>query len=322
MKAAQNEKGMVLLLVLVIVALLASLVTEFAFSTLVDLRLTETFRDRTRAWYLAKGGIQAGRMILQEDQNGFDHLGEMWAAGIPAYPVGEEGTVSVAIEDLSARINVNKLLDSFQTLDSDTASRLYRLFDKLGIPEPEAADLTAALTDWIDSDSQPRTAFTLDNGKTIRAEGAEDSHYERLERPYKSKGNPLDTLDELALVKGFTPGVLRQVLPYLTIFGDKKINLNTASAPVLKAMDEAIDDQAAEEIVARRENTPFKNTQEVTTISGLQTMLHAKFSVKGQFFQIDAEGVVNDGVRRATAVVEKVVKNGKLQTTVHYMKVD
>ncbi|MBE0598742.1 MAG: general secretion pathway protein GspK, partial [Desulfuromonadales bacterium] len=54
MRAARNEKGMVLLLVLVVVALLTSLVTEFAFSTLVDMRLTETFRDSTRAWYLAK----------------------------------------------------------------------------------------------------------------------------------------------------------------------------------------------------------------------------------------------------------------------------
>jgi type II secretory pathway component PulK len=74
----QNQDGMALLLVLVIVALLSSLLIEFSFSTLVDLRATETFRDRTKAYYLARGGIEAARMILQEDTNEFDHPSEFW----------------------------------------------------------------------------------------------------------------------------------------------------------------------------------------------------------------------------------------------------
>ena len=39
-----NQRGMALLLVLVVVALLSALLTELAFSTLVDLRLAETFQ--------------------------------------------------------------------------------------------------------------------------------------------------------------------------------------------------------------------------------------------------------------------------------------
>ena len=72
MPQRRGEKGMALLLVLVVVALLTSLLTELAFSTLIDLRLTETFRDSTRAYYLARGGVAAGRMILQEDRNQYD----------------------------------------------------------------------------------------------------------------------------------------------------------------------------------------------------------------------------------------------------------
>ena len=41
-----NERGMVLLLVLVVVALLSALLSEFAFSTLVDLRLPRPFAIR------------------------------------------------------------------------------------------------------------------------------------------------------------------------------------------------------------------------------------------------------------------------------------
>ena len=40
MKSSRQNRGMALLIVLVIIALLSTLLTELAFSTLVDLRLT------------------------------------------------------------------------------------------------------------------------------------------------------------------------------------------------------------------------------------------------------------------------------------------
>ena len=46
MNGARKEKGMALLVVLVIVALLTALLTELAFSTMVDLRLVEPGRPR------------------------------------------------------------------------------------------------------------------------------------------------------------------------------------------------------------------------------------------------------------------------------------
>ena len=96
-----NERGMVLLVVLLIVALLVTLLVEFAFSSLVDLRLAETYRDTTRAYYLARGGITVGRTILQEDINGYDSLDELWAQGVEGYPVAD-GTVSIRVEDQGA----------------------------------------------------------------------------------------------------------------------------------------------------------------------------------------------------------------------------
>jgi general secretion pathway protein K len=299
--AAKNEKGMVLLLVLVIVALLATLVTEFAFSTLVDLRLTETFRDRTRAWYLAKGGIQAGRMILQEDRNNYDHPGEMWAVGIPAYPVDEEGTVTVTIEDLDARMNVNRIVVGANP-NVPVYDRFVRLFDNLGLDEPEA--LADALVDWIDPDDVPRP------------NGAESDYYQQLETPYTAHDNFFDTVDELALVRGFTPEVLAQVGPFIAVFGSAAVNLNTAPVEVLMAADPLIDRGRAEEIVTRRSEAPFIQTADINSVPGLETVERSPFAVKSTTFQINAEGIVNDGVRRVSAIVDS---NGR---NIHYMKVD
>jgi len=45
----------------------------------------------------------------------------------------------------------------------------------------------------------------LDADDTARAEGAEQEYYDGLPRPYTVRNGPLDTIEELLLVRGFTP---------------------------------------------------------------------------------------------------------------------
>ncbi len=56
--------------------------------------------------------------------------------------------------------------------------------------------MAAALLDFIDADDTPRP------------EGAEQDYYSGLPRPYKIRNGPLVSLDELLLVRGFTPELL------------------------------------------------------------------------------------------------------------------
>ncbi|MBE0596320.1 MAG: general secretion pathway protein GspK, partial [Desulfuromonadales bacterium] len=210
-------------------------------------------------------------------------------------------------------ININLLVQGDNPLPV-TIGRVYRLFRNLDLDEP--GDLTAALIDWIDSGDDEYRILRLPDEQDINVTGAETAYYERLENPYRAKNAPFDSLDELTLVRGFTPEVLQKVAPYLAVFGNDKINLNTASAEVLMAADDMIDRSAAEEILSRRLDQPFESPSEVTTIPRLDTLLHANFAVKSSMFQITADAAVNDGTRRAVAVVSS---DGR---KVHYMKVD
>ena len=54
---------------------------------------------------------------------------------------------------------------------------------------PDVAD---AIVDWLDMDSSPRPY------------GAEDDYYTALSPPYHCKNGPLDSLEELLLVRGVT----------------------------------------------------------------------------------------------------------------------
>jgi general secretion pathway protein K len=317
MKTLRQESGMVLLLVLVVIALLSALVTELAFSTLVDLRLTETFRDSTRAYYLAKGGVHAGRVILQQDTNTYDATGdaaEFWSQGISHYPVGD-GEVSVVIEDLGGRLNLNSLVDASGTNVNPTVKdRFYKLFDILGGADPVA--LTAALIDWIDQDNTPYV-----DPESGRPSGAEGEYYQGLAQPYPCKNAPIDTLGELAMIRDFTPEIIDLLTPHVTVFGGDQLNVNTASAEVLMTLsvDPEIDRDAAETIISRRESEPFKSSEslkELNDITGLANLLRTPFSITSAVYRITSQARVNDGTRQVEAVVEK--SGNKLL----YLKVD
>src|SRR4051794_10034462 len=57
-------------------------------------------------------------------------------------------------------------------------------------------EIAASIVDWLDADDEPRTG------------GAESDHYSGLNPPYRAKNGPLESLDELLLVKGVTPQLL------------------------------------------------------------------------------------------------------------------
>jgi general secretion pathway protein K len=307
----RDEKGMVLLLVLVIVALLTALLTEFAFSTLVDLRLTETFRDNTRAYYYAKSGITAGRMLLKIDeldkQQTYDAHDEMWAQPFPNIPVGD-GVVSLAIEDQGGKLDINNLWNpSGKNPVSTLVSRAYNLFVLLKLPEPE--NRVAAIIDWLDEDDVETTKIILGPGVEIPAQGGESSFYQRLDVPYPCENGRLDSLEALGMIRGFTPEILKIVAPYLTVHGNiaDLINVNTARQEMLAAVfvfgsvELSDAENAAETVLKVRETGPIKDLTKLD----LGVVSKTGLTLESDTFRIESEGGVGDGVRRIEAFVEK-----------------
>lgn len=306
---------MALLLVLVVVALLTSVLTDLAFSTMVDMRLTETFRDSTRAYYLAKGGINAGRMILQEDRNNFDSLDEIWSKGVINYPVGE-GSVTIRIEDQDGKLDINRMVGG-NNPQAIMIDRFYRLLVVLGLDErADPAELTAALIDWLDSGDEPYTEIHTD-AQSLPVAGAEDVYYQGQSPPYRCKNGPLETLQELSLVKGFTPEIVKQISPYLVTNGAVAVNVNTASAEILMSLDLQISRETAQTIIDYRETEPIVNVSLLEEILApedyvvLKTLANlGQLSTTSRTYRIETSAMVNDGSRRLMAEVDK--KGNKL----------
>lgn len=291
-----NDRGMALLLVLVVISLLSILLSEFAFSTLVDMRLAETFRDTTRAEYLARGGITAGRMIIHADDNSYDAIepSELWSVGVTEYPLAQ-GSISVKIEDLDGRLLLNNLVDTLGNPNPLYRDRFVRLCTELNIDNPE--DLADALIDWIDPDSE-----------SISVAGAEDSDYLARHRPYEAADTALQSLDELVLIRGFSGEIVIRLRPYVSAFGSGLLNVNTASEELLRSWDEEGAD-GVESLISGRKEGAFERLDEARSVMGVDayTALNRNLdlSVTSTYYLINSTGQINDGTHRMQAVVEK-----------------
>jgi DNA uptake protein ComE-like DNA-binding protein len=132
--------------------------------------------------------------------------------------------------DEGGKLNINSLI----AIDP-TGQLLHDALMALATINPGMTeDIADAIVDWVDNDDTPR------------ANGAESSYYSSLASPYQAKNGPLNSLDELLLVRGVTPYLLyggdtnrngvqdagevdatRGLADFLTVYG-REINVSSA----------------------------------------------------------------------------------------------
>jgi general secretion pathway protein K len=314
-----NTSGSALIVVVWVIGLLALLVSSFTFDAHIEARITSYYRNRTKAEYLAKSGIEMAELLMLKSLkansivDGDAEQSEWWynyskrlAQGLPIrgfeQPLGS-GTITLDIVPEPARRNVNLLKED----DWE------RCLDVGGIPQEMWEGLIAAVFDWTDSDDTPRF------------NGAEtEDYYEKLETPYDAKNGPLDTVGELLLVKGFTKAILSGGLivtndvnqepvrisgieDLLTTYGDGKVNVNAASQRVLMTLPN-VDEIFAGAIIEEREgvadangkkeNTSYRDVNDLfARIPGLDPAVRGYVTTDSGIYRVTSIGTVH-GVKR------------------------
>lgn len=307
----KEETGMALILSLLVISLLAGSVVTFFYERKVDLSAAENMRDKERAYYLARAGVQAAMLVLEKDETaGYDCLQDGWA-NLPEYLVLssallEEGAVSGGIVDLESRINVNRLVKRDGKVSEKHRRQMERLFDLMGFD----TSVIDAIIDWIDPDDDPLPG------------GAENDYYSSLPFPYPCKNGPMDSISELRLVKGVTDEMYfgkegrTGLKDLLTANSGGRININTASPLILQAIGEGfIGREEAEEIVRYRKENPFVRKSDIMNVPGIGIGIFSKISpvitVKSGYFLVKTEGRVG----RSRSIIETVVRRSKSGVT-------
>ena len=289
----RGNRGFALVLVLVVTALMVAVTTELIHQVYVDTSLSRGFRDGQQASLLAESGVTAGAKYLK-----WSFSGDTTSLADPLKQEDETGTIEIRMIEESGKLNLNLLVTADGNFNQKTYNALLRLGKRLEIPE----DVWSALADWLDSNDDQRSG------------GAETPYYQTLKPPYRARNGKMATLAELSLVKGFTPEILARLKPFVTVYSEQtstmitsqQININTAPLEVLTALSDSIDDAMASRIVAERQRNPFKNTDNVSRLSGgaaIAQELTGVLTYKGAIFRITSISKVKDSARTVDAVV-------------------
>jgi general secretion pathway protein K len=253
--SAQRQRGVALIMAVLIVALATMLAVNVTFRGMMDQRRSANMFALDQGFAVALGAEAWGADILRRDaqESQTDHFGETWAQSMAALPIDEGvGTVEGRLEDMQGRFNLNNLINKTDgTTNPDAVRQLERILTMLDI-EPKWASIIA---DWVDADAQPNFP-----------DGAEDPVYLGVDPPHLAANMPITRASELMSLPEFGAERFRRLQPYVTALPvETKLNVCTASGIVLDALSEAQRQFSLdpEDLAKRRKDICFPTLQEL-----------------------------------------------------------
>ena len=299
-----DERGIALLLTLLVLTILVALILEFDAEARREYRDAAAFRDNFKATVLARASVQAARGVLQQDllkdkqaNQFFDAPTDLWALPITNYIIGD-GLLNAKIEDEKGKLNLNDLAVSGDDIaKKKKVLQVKRLFELLQINP----DLVDAIVDWVDSDENQEPS------------GAESLYYQTLRPSYRAANAPLQTLLELRLIKRMTPEIIEKLSKLVTVYpteGQSLVNLNTADPLVIQTLDARITQSMAAAIVQAR---PFKSKVDLDGVNSFQEVgqqIRDRYDIKSNVFLARLTVSVNEVTRNAAVVLQRDPNNG------------
>ncbi len=210
--ANPTARGVVLLVVLVVIALLSLACATFSELMQAERGAARVAVAQAQARALADSGVEMARIFVHKDAEDQKTLGgwynnEAVFRGVTVIddeepqsrgrftivaPAVEDGLyegIRFGLEDESTRLNLNTLIAVDRMVEGAGREIL------MGLPGM-TEDVADAILDWLDEDDEPREF------------GAEKEEYAALDTPYAPKNGPLETVEELLLVRDVTPWLL------------------------------------------------------------------------------------------------------------------
>jgi len=245
-----KERGVALIIVLGLVALISTWAAIAAYEDLILLRRAENFQQLVRATMASQSALELAVQTLQRDARDSkrDDLQEKWAQNTLPFTL-DDGKVEIHIEDGNRFFNVNQLVNAKGKPRGRLVEQLKYYFSTLDI-DPLKVD---ALVDWMDSDQVP-----------FGPGGAEDPAY--YDKPYHVRNAPLHRWQELQLIRGFDDvkliDKLSNVLTIIPLQQGRllKVNINTASPEALQLLFPRMSRSDAEQLIAAR---PYDDVKSV-----------------------------------------------------------
>lgn len=225
----RRDRGVALILVLWLVAALSVLVSALVATARTDLRGAQLVRLQVEHAALGDGAIRLAAAQLTIPQTMADPPREFHFT-LDGQQVVVDVLPGSAFIDLN-RAPVELLRDMF----------IYGG----GIPPEEAEVMASRVIDWRDPDTA-----ALPNG-------AEDPAYEAAGSPFRTRGGPFESVEDLIQVLGVEPDLYDKIKDLVGIYGATTVDPAFASAPVLNVLAAGRMDVVSRILAARSSRDPL-----------------------------------------------------------------
>lgn len=287
-----NERGLALVIVLAVVALLTILVTEFTFNTQLDQHRTRNAIHAMQAQLLARSGINlAEGFLMLDEEPAYDAYTEDWFPQMVEFcrnlEIDPTMRVRCTVRDESGKINVNNTREPPRKVQGQavTGGAVLRdamrcLFAGRGI-DVEVVDRLAEYWQQAPPPREDGAVATIPDFTSLEDFGA----------TFRIPSQDLQKL------RGVLTAQPRALLP--------RINVNTAPREVLAAVLNAEKHQGAcadggevDEVVQRQRDPdqPFKASGDLNSIIGQLDNSNIKstlFGVQSRLFRLEASALTN-----------------------------
>lgn len=317
---------MALLIALTVISLIVALTLQFNKNMRQNLLASGIQSNRGKLDVMASSGVNLAMAVLLKDakDNEHDSLQDSWAllADENLSKLFDAGLLTIKISDDNGKFQINSMVHSKNqqpegktpeqviAQEKDARNILWGLLrqEPFNLEDGAARTIIDTLVDWMDSD----------DGDGEEEYGAESSYYLGLDTPYACKNGPVEFVEELLLVKGFTPELLfgteKQpgLAALLTTQGnDGKININTADPLLLQALDEDMTKEMVEDMLAFRADKNNKDklaspawvAEALPFFTGQNTLKN--ITVKSHLFTIFSHARLDSTEKNLVATVQR-----------------
>jgi len=359
-KHNSSQKGIALIIVMLIVVVFGILAGGLAYSMKVETKLARNSSWDTELEWLGRSGIEYAKFLLTPcggPAQPYDALNQKWAGG-----TGETNTCSEGMSLTDMRLGHGKFSVKIKDCDSKFNINLAVLTPEIvnqacilmGVDAAEAPQVVNAIVDWVDRDNAPR----------MGSSDTESDYYLTLQPPYRAKNGPIDDLTEMMMIRGITPGMFygsgggaamisrgipvsnrfnrrsgeEPVYPlgfadlFTTISG-RFINVNTASAEVLQLIPD-VDGVLANAVIETRngpdraqgneDDMPFRSIGEIRSVPGMTAEVAALFgkyfSTRSSTFEVEVETEIDAVKRTYYAILRRTGNANQIVTLFMYWR--
>lgn len=271
--ARQRQKGVALILVLSIVAIVCALASEMLFRQVLMIRLASASVSSGQAWSYMLGGEAWVTHLLTEDwrqseasETYIDHLGETWAKPIKDFTI-ENGKMIIAVEDLQGRLDLNRAL----TGDDGELTRVKNLLALFNVDQVYVERLLARQRAKASADksNEGQVAAPTSN--------AEDD----------STATLLNDTSEFLMV-GMSRSDYKKIEPYVVALpaGATGLNVNTASDTVLACLSSNSDAKTGSALTGSHNDNGYSRLSEfLGGASGDAAIYPGGLTVNSEYFR-------------------------------------